>query len=82
MDSPIYAANEELASVPPTLIVKFLLYCSTSIVGLALPLFLLAALRSTAALVLALASGVLICLMYPSVSSLNKLREYALLRLA
>jgi hypothetical protein len=77
MNSPIWAANEELAWVPPTLIVKFLLYCSMGIVGLALLLFLLAALRSTAALVLALASGVLIWLMYLCVGSLNKLREYA-----
>jgi hypothetical protein len=36
MNSPIWAANEELAWVPPTLIVKFLLYCSMGIVGLAL----------------------------------------------
>jgi ribose transport system substrate-binding protein len=77
MNSPIWAANEELAWVPPTLIVKFLLYCSMGIVGLALLLFLLAALRSTAALVLDLASGVLIWLMYLCVGSLNKLREYA-----
>ena len=77
MNSPTCVTNEELASVPPTLIVKFLLYCNMAIMGMAL--LLLAALRANTGrfLVLALASGVLVWLMYFCISSINKLREYA-----
>jgi hypothetical protein len=71
--------NEKVASVPTTVIVKFLLYCNMAITGTTLLLFLLAALGANAGrfLVLALTSGLLIWLMSLCVSSINKLREYA-----
>ena len=56
----------------------FLLYCSMAIMGICLLLLLLATLGGNTGrfLVLTLASGVLLWLIYFCLSSLNKLREY------
>jgi tetratricopeptide (TPR) repeat protein/membrane associated rhomboid family serine protease len=79
MNSPTCVTNEGLPSVPPTLIVKFLLYCNLAIMGMAILLFLSPAFGANPGrfLVLALASGVLVWLMYFCLSSINKLRAYA-----